>query len=271
MRALALLPVWVWLLLFVAAPVALVGVIALATSRAGVPPYAVGLDLGSLAGLADAYYVQALLGSLWMAAATAALTLLIGYPMALGIARSTARPLLLLLVMLPFWSGMLLRLTAWIGILRDEGFLNAFLLLLGLAPLHLLHTDTAMLIGLVSCYLPFMILPVQARLHGADPTLELAAADLGAPPWHVFLRVTLPLSLPGVWAGLALVFIPVTGEYVIPELLGAPQSLTIGRVVWDEFFHSGDWPQAAALCLALLAMLAAPALALRGRARLDIT
>jgi putrescine transport system permease protein len=200
-----------------------------------------------------------------MAAAAAGLCLLLGYPMALAISRSPHRRGLLLAVMLPFWSGVLLRLVAWIGLLRDEGLVNALLLRLGLIgePLKLLHSDGAMLLGLVSCYLPFLILPLEARLVAADRRLEDAAADLGAGPWRRFRRVTLPLSLPGVRAGLALVFVPVCGEYVIPELLGAPSSLTMGRVIWDEFFQAGDWPQAAALAVALLVLLLAPALLLR--------
>jgi putrescine transport system permease protein len=265
MRALLLVPAWLWLGLFVAAPAAVLLAIALASPADAVPPFRLGPDLAALAGLADAIYVRAFAGSLATGAATALLCLLLGYPMALAIARSPRRRLLLLFVMLPFWSGVLLRLVAWIGILRDQGLANAALRALGIieTPMPLLHTDFAMLLGLVYCYLPFLVLPVEARLAAADPALEEAAADLGARPWRVFLRVTLPLSLPGVWAGLALVFVPVCGEVVIPDLLGAPSSLTMGRVIWDEFFQAGDWPQAAALAVALLVLLAGPALAVR--------
>ena len=172
---------------------------------------------------------------------------------------------LLMLVMLPFWSGFLLRILAWISILRDEGVLNSVLLWLGViaAPLRMMNTDFAMYVGIVYCYLPFQVLPVQARLASADPLLEQAAADLGASPLRVLCHVTLPLAWPGILAGLALVFVPVTGEYVIPALLGGPGSLTIGRVIWDEFFENHDWPQAASLALVLLAVLLAPTIALR--------
>ncbi len=273
-RALALLPVQLWLLAFVAAPAAVLAAIALAAVREGVPPFALGLHGAALAGLLDPFYLEGLAGSLGMGIAAALACLLLGYPMALAIARTAParRGALLLMVMLPFWSGMLLRLTAWIGILRDEGWLNGALLAAGVIddPLPMLHSAGAMLVGLVYCYLPFMVLPVVARLEGADARLELAAADLGARPWQVFRRVTLPLSLPGVWVGLGLVFIPVSGEYVIPELLGPAGLPTLGRMVWDVFFRDGDWPQAAALALALLVLLLAPVVALRGRGRVGM-
>ena len=168
--------------------------------------------------------------------------------------------LLRALVLLPLLTGVLLRLTAWIAILRDEGYLNVALLALGLAdaPLHLLHTEAAMLVGLAYVYLPFMILPIEARLSAADPALEQAAADLGAPPWRVFRHVTLPLSLPGVLAGIVLVAVPVSGEVIVPALLGAPENLTLGRVIWDAFFQERDWPQAAALAVILLALVLLP-------------
>jgi putrescine transport system permease protein len=274
MRGLALLPVRLWLLAFVAAPSAVLAAMALARLREGVPPFALALDGTALRGLADPFYLAGLLGSLGMAASAALACLALGYPMALAVARTPPprRGALLLLIMLPFWSGMLLRLTAWIGILRDEGWLNGALLAMGAIarPLPLLHSQGAMLVGLVYCYLPFMVLPIAARLEGADVRLERAAADLGAAPWRVFRHVTFPLSLPGVWVGLALVFIPVSGEYVIPELLGPSGFPTLGRMVWDVFFRDGDWPQAAALALALLGLLLAPVLALRGRGRVDI-
>ena len=265
-----LAPAWAWLLVFVAAPVAVVAAISFGQAADGVPPYALGLDLANYATIgADFYYLHGFLRSLMVASVSAAACLLIGYPMALAIARSAPRrrALLLLLVILPFWTGFLLRITAWIGLLREEGWVNRALMAVGLIskPLILLHTDLAMYLGIVYCYLPFMVLPLQARLTKADPALEDAAADLGASPLRVFLSVTLPLSLPGVWAGLALVFVPVTGEYVIPELLGGPSSITVGRVLWDEFFQNHDWPLASSLALALLAILLLPALLLRSR------
>jgi putrescine transport system permease protein len=165
------------------------------------------------------------------------------------------RGLLLMLVMLPFWTGFLMRINAWIGLLQDGGWINTMLLALGLPRLRLLYTDTAMYIGMVYTYTPFMVLPLYARLSQLDPRLPEAAADLGAPPWRVFLSVTLPLSLPGVWAGIVLVFIPAAGEYVIPELLGGPQAQLIGRVLWEEFFQNSDWPTASAIACALLVLL----------------
>lgn len=257
---------WAWLMLFVAAPAAILAGIGMMTPADTVPPLALPLGLGGYGGLADPFYLRAFLGSFGVAAVTALVCLLIGYPMALAIARSAHRHLLLLLVMLPFWSGILLRLIAWIGIFRDEGLINAALRAMGLEPVAILHSDAAMLVGLVYCYLPFLILPVEARLVAADRRLEQAAADLGAGRWQVFRRITLPLSLPGVCAGLALVAIPVSGEYVIPDLLGTPGTPLIGRVIWDEFFQSGDWPQAAALATTLLATLLLPAALLRARA-----
>jgi len=268
MRHLLLWPSWLWLLGFVLAPAALLAVIALATPVEAAPPYVPGFSLEALhAALTDPLYREAFLGSLRIGAVSALFCLLIGTPMALAIARAPApwRGWLLMLVMLPFWSGFLLRILAWISILRDEGVLNSVLLWLGViaAPLRMLNTDFAMYVGIVYCYLPFLVLPVQARLASADPLLEQAAADLGASPFRVLCHVALPLALPGILAGLVLVFVPVTGEYVIPALLGGPGSLTIGRVIWDEFFENHDWPQAASLALVLLAVLLAPTFAMR--------
>lgn len=251
--------------LFVAVPAAILAGIGTLRPAETVPPLALPIGLGGYGGLADPFYLGALAGSLVVAGGTSLLCLLAGYPMALAIARSQHRRGLLLAVMLPFWSGILLRLIAWIGIFRDQGLLNAALGAVGLPPVALLHSDAAMLVGLVYCYLPFLILPLEARLAAADAALEMAAADLGARPWQVFRRVTWPQSLPGVRAGLALVFIPVSGEYVIPDLLGAPGTKLIGRVIWEEFFQSADWPQAAALATALLALMLAMAGLLRGR------
>jgi putrescine transport system permease protein len=254
-RAAVLAPVWAWLGLFVAAPAVVLGVLALSVTAETVPPYAPALDPRALlAGVTDPLYLGALLASLRIAAITSLCCLAMGYPMALAIARSRHRSLLLLAVVLPFWTGFLLRITAWIGILRDDGWLNGLLLAAHVIgePLPILHSDAAMQVGLVYAYLPFMILPLQARLAASDPALEQAAADLGASPVRVFVAVTWPLSMPAVWAGLALVFIPVTGEIVIPDLLGDPATLTFGRAIWEAFFFERDWPQAAALAVILL-------------------
>ena len=278
-RTLLLLPIWAWLLASVAAPMVIVAVLSFSTSALSVPPFApvlvwrggprLVLDGGNWAALvADGFYLRAALRSLAFAAAASLACLLIGYPMALAIARAPAgrRSLLLMLVMLPFWTGFLLRITAWIGLLRDEGWINAALGALGLPAVRLLYTDLAVVLGVTYAYLPFMVLPVFARLSRRDPALEEAAADLGASPWRSFLHVTLPLSLPGIWAGLALVFIPAVGEYVIPELLGGPGAQTIGRALWNEFFANRDWPMAATVATALLAGLLVPMVLLRRRA-----
>ncbi len=270
-RIWVLAPVWAWLLLFVAAPVVIVALLSFSTSIAGIPPFS---PLGRNPDPAnyqvlteDAFYLDAAFKSLLVAGVSSALCLLIGYPMALAITRASERwrDVLLLLVMLPFWTGFLLRVTAWIGLLRDEGWVNAALGLIGLPPMTLLYTDAAMYIGITYAYLPFMILPLYARLSRRDPALEEAAADLGASPWTTFRTVTLPLSLPGVAAGLALVFIPAVGEYVIPELLGGPGAQTIGRALWNEFFANRDWPMAATVATALLAGLLVPMVLLRAR------
>jgi putrescine transport system permease protein len=250
--------VWVWLGLFLAAPGALVLLIALATPEDGVPPYRLGWNLESLrVVVADPLYRDSLQLSLKVASVSTFVCLIAGYPVALAIARAPPRwrdPLLLAL-MLPFWTGFLMRINAWMGLLADDGWINAVLAWVGIGPLRLLHTEAAMYIGIVYTYLPFMVLPLYTRLSRRDPALEEAAADLGASPWGVFLRVTLPLSLPGVAAGAALVFIPAVGEYVIPELLGGPGAALIGRVLWGEFFANRDWPTASALAVVLLSVL----------------
>lgn len=264
-----------WLCLFFLAPFAIVLKIALAEAAEGVPPYAAMLDwaggalpyvrlhLGNFRTLLeDPFYAEAFLRSLRVAAISASLCLLVGYPMALAISRASARARapLLLLVMLPFWSSFLLRISAWIAILQDGGIINSMLVGLGLVsqPMALLYTDTAMYVGIVYCYLPFMVLPLYANLVKLDTALLEAASDLGARPWRAFLAVTLPLSLPGVVAGFMLVFIPALGEFVIPELLGGPDAQLIGRVLWTEFFQNRDWPLASALAVALLLLLVAP-------------
>lgn len=260
-----------WMAVFFVAPFAILLDIGLGESVEGLPPYAPALragpvfapNLGNFALLIeDPFYAEALLRSLRVATISALLCLLLGYPMALAIARAPEgwRNPLLLAVMLPFWTSFLLRVTAWIGILQDGGWLNAALLGLGLAeePVPLLYTDAAMYLGMTYGYLPFAVLPLYASLSRQDPALLEAAADLGARPWRAFLQVTLPLSLPGVLAAFLLVFIPAVGEFVIPELLGGPGAQLVGRVLWTEFFQNRDWPLAAAIALALLVLLVAP-------------
>jgi putrescine transport system permease protein len=273
-RLVVVLP-YAWLLLFFLGPFLIVARIALSEAALGIPPYApllrwteenvltLVLNLGSFATLFDdPFYLAAYLRSLKVAFVSAMLCLLIGYPMAYAIARAPEhrRNLLLLLVILPFWTSFLLRVMAWIGILQDQGVLNGALLALGLIeePLRLLYTDFAVYLGIVYCYLPFMVLPLYATLARLDPVLLEAAADLGARPVHAFVTVTLPLSLPGIVAGFMLVFIPAVGEFVIPELLGGPDAQLVGRVLWVEFFQNRDWPMASALAVALLLLLVIP-------------
>ncbi|MDB5399138.1 MAG: transporter permease [Rhodopila sp.] len=243
----------VWLILLLGAPLAIVVLIAFALPADGVPPYSLGFTLDNLWLVAsDPLYRDALLRSVRVAGVSTLVCLVLGFPMALAIARAAPRwqnPLLLA-VMLPFWTGFLMRINAWIGLLADDGLIVR---LFGVS--RLLYTDAAMYIGMVYTYLPFMVLPLYARLSRLDPALMEAAADLGAPPWRVFLRVILPLSLPGVAAGAALVFIPALGEYVVPALLGGPQAQLIGKVLWEEFFSNRDWPTASSVAVWLLAVL----------------
>lgn len=256
-----------WLLLVLAAPLGIVVLIAFALPSDGIPPYSIGFTFENFWLVAsDPLYLDALLRSMRVAGISTVICLLLGFPMAMAIARAGPKwqNALLLAVMLPFWTGFLMRINAWIGLLRDDGWINGLLAQIGIGRVPLLYTDTAMYVGIVYTYLPFLVLPLYARLSRMDPALEQAAADLGAPPWRVFLRITLPLSLPGVWAGCALVFVPAVGEYVIPELLGGPQAQLVGRVIWGEFFQNRDWPTASAVAVLLLVvLLVAPLLALK--------
>ena len=259
---------WLALLLLVAAPLAIVLGMGFGTSAPGVPPvippigaagWQGGFEAWSLL-VADTYYLDAALRSLRLAAITASLCLVLGFGMALGIAGSRRQAPLLALVLLPFWSGFVLRLAAWVGLLRDGGWINAMLIQAGLItePLQLLYSEGAMLLGMVHGYLPFAVLPLTAALSRRDLRLEEAAADLGAGRWTVLLTITLPLAAPAAAAAFLLVFIPAAGEVVIPEVLGAPDSVLIGRAIWGEFFQTRDWPAAAALSTALLALLLVP-------------
>jgi putrescine transport system permease protein len=258
-RVLSLSFSWAWLLLFSVLPLCIILVIALARPADTVPPFSFAVDPGNFTIAAtDKFYRAAFWLSLRTASISTLICLLFGYPMALAIARAAERwrTALLLALMLPFWTGFLMRINALIGMLRDDGCINAALTFFGFAPERLLYSDTALYIGMVYTYLPFMVLPVYARLAKLDATLLEAAADLGASPFRAFLRVTLPLSLPGIAAGVALVFIPSVGEYVIPELLGGPGAQLIGRVMWEEFFENRDWPMASSLACMLLVLLA---------------
>lgn len=210
----------------------------------------------------DDLYVLTYLSSLKYAAITTVLCLVIGYPFAYFMARAkaTVRPVLMMLVMLPFWTSFLLRIYAWKGILANNGILNDLLLSLGVisAPLHLMNTSFSLVIGMVYAYLPFMILPLYANLVKMDLRFLEAAADLGATPLQAFWRITVPLSKSGIIAGAMLVFIPAVGEYVIPELLGGPETLMIGHVLWDEFFTNNDWPMASAVTVVVILLILVP-------------
>lgn len=259
----ALTVVWLWIGLVLLLPFALVLKISLATSQLGVPPYGPPVSFGAYAALIqDNLYLNAYLSSLRTAFVATVIALLLGYPMAYAIARASQRwrSILLLLVVLPFWTSFLIRIYAWIGLLRPTGLVNAALESLGLidAPLRLINTDGAVMLGIVYTYLPFMVLPLYARLEKLDPALLEAAADLGARPWRAFLKITLPLSHPGIIAGCLLVFIPAVGEFVIPELLGGPDTLMIGKVLWSEFFTNRNWPMSAAVAVILVALLVVP-------------
>ena len=266
---------YLWLLLFFLLPFIIVLKISFSDTRIAMPPYQplfswgedqilqIKLYLSNFAFLVqDDLYWRSYLTSIKVAAISTLLCLLIGYPMAYAIARSNAatRNILLLLVILPFWTSFLLRVYAWIGLLKNNGFINQALMGLGLIdqPLQMLQTDFAVYLGIVYSYLPFMILPLYANLEKMDLTLLEAAADLGCRPWQAFMKVTLPLSLPGIIAARPLLFIPAVGEFVIPSLLGDPGMLMIGKVLWTEFFNNRDWPVASAVAIALLLFLVIP-------------
>ena len=266
---------YLWLFFFFLVPFAIVFKISLSQTAIAMPPYTpvFGLDnffeaLGELSFenylwlTDDPLYFNAYVSSLIIAAVSTFLTLLVGYPMAYGMARAPAslRLTLLMLVILPFWTSFLIRVYAWIGILKPEGLLNQLLLATGVIdqPLVILNTHTAIYIGIVYSYLPFMILPLYASLEKMDYSLIEAAQDLGCPPISAFWKITFPLSLPGVVAGCMLVFIPAMGEFVIPDLLGGSQTLMIGKTLWNEFFANRDWPVSSAVAVILLLLLIVP-------------
>jgi putrescine transport system permease protein len=220
-------------------------------------------NLGNYISLAqDSLYIQTYLSSVQFAAITTAICLLIAYPFAYFIARSAPekRPALLMLVMLPFWTSFLLRVYAWKMLLADSGVFNNLALTLGLIsePVKMMNTPFSLVLGMVYTYVPFMILPLYANLVKMDLRLLEAAQDLGATPWRAFWRITVPLSKSGIFAGSMLVFIPCVGEFVIPELLGGPETLMIGRVLWDEFFSNNDWPMAAAVAVVMVLLIIVP-------------
>ena len=253
-----------WLLIFFLLPLANVALISFAESADTIPPYKLVWTSGNYAALCSGC-LSVYASSLGLAALATALCLLVGYPIAWAIARAPGiwQRLLLFLVMLPFWTSFLIRVYAWIAILQPSGIVNRVLTAAGLieTPLPLLYNGFSVTLGLVYSYLPFMILPLYGSLSRLEGNLIEAAADLGARPWRVFVEIVLPLSLPGAAAGTLLVFIPAVGEFVIPDLLGGPGTLMVGKMLWQEFFDNVDWPAAAAVAIALIVLLTPPLLA----------
>jgi putrescine transport system permease protein len=279
-RLVILIPA-LWLAVFFVVPCLIVLKISLSQTVIAQPPYTPLLDLSAgwqgvqdfVAGLtlesykllgSDAIYLKSYFRSLVIAGFSTLLLLLIGYPIAYGIARAPrrAQPVLVMAVFLPFLTAFLIRIYAWVNILQREGPLNDALMALGIvkAPLVWLATDTAIIIGIVYSYLPFMVLPLYASLEKMDETLLEAAADLGCPHWKAFWLVTVPLSASGAAAGALLCFIPIAGEFVIPDLLGGSNAMMIGQTLWTEFFQNKDWPAASAVAIALLVILLVPIL-----------
>jgi putrescine transport system permease protein len=283
---LSILAPYVWLAAFFLAPFLIVAKISLSQIAVAQPPYEPVLDLlagwqglkdfigalsfDSYAGIvADSLYAWSYWKSIEVAAISTAILLLIGYPVAYALARAPRRiqGALVLLVILPFWTSFLIRVYAWMNILQHDGLLNQALLALRIVdtPVSWLATDYAVYIGIVYSYFPFMVLPLYAALERMDDALLEAAADLGAPPWRAFAGITVPLSFPGIAAGCLLCFIPITGEFVIPDLLGSSRTAMIGQVLWLEFFGNRDWPVASALAVVLLILLVTPIVLYRQR------
>ncbi|MUO82314.1 ABC transporter permease subunit [Agrobacterium vitis] len=269
---------YLWLALFFLAPFFIIVKISLSDTAIAMPPYTpvfqgfsqLGdflsqLDFENFQILGeDPLYIESYLSSLRIAAISTLLLLLIGYPMALAMARvkPELRPTLVMMVILPFWTSFLIRVYAWIGILKPEGLLTLLLQSLHIygpdQQVHIYQTDIAVFIGIVYSYLPFMVLPLYSALEKMDGSLLEAASDLGCPPMTAFWRITFPLSLPGVIAGSMICFIPITGEFVIPDLLGGADTLMIGKTMWTEFFGNRDWPVASAVAIVLLLLLVVP-------------
>jgi len=266
---------FLWLGIFFLAPFLIVLKISLSDPAVAQPPYRPVFEWSDVTGffsqldlenftmlVADDLYLSATLSSIRIAGISTLLLLLVGFPIAYAMARAPSRHrgLLVALVILPFWTSFLIRIYAWVAILKPEGLLNQGLMALGLIdePLHILNTEAAVFIGIVYAYLPFMVLPLYAALEKMDDTLIEAALDLGSPPWRTFWTVTVPLAMPGVIAGSLLCFIPAVGEFVIPDLLGGSETLMIGRQLWSEFFSNRDWPLASAVAILLLLILVVP-------------
>lgn len=268
-------PPFGWVLLFILVPSIMILALSISTSSEGLPPFQPFIfwtdsiwptihpiwDNFHLI-LTDPLYINSFLDSFRLACIATIVTLLIGYPMAYAIASTHPRwhHLLLLLAILPFWTASLIRIYAWMMLMRDGGFINHWLLSLGVidAPLHMLYTETAVIIGLVYIYLPFMVLPIYTSLTKIPQSLIEASADLGCKPSATFWRVTLPLSKPGIITGCTFVFLPTMGEFVIPDLLGGTAVMTVGKVIWNEFFFTTDWPVAAAMAVLMILIIVLP-------------
>ncbi|EJW10213.1 Putrescine transport system permease protein PotH [Rhodovulum sp. PH10] len=270
---------YLWLIAFFLVPFVIVAKISLSQTAIAQPPYLPVLDLSqgfaglvafakelSLASYAliasDDIYLLSYLKSLEVAGLSTLMLLALGIPLAYGMARAPKRlqPVLVMLVVLPFWTSFLIRIYAWVAILQQDGLLNRVLLALGVidAPVVWLASDTAVHIGIVYSYLPFMVLPLYASFQKLDESFFEAAADLGCPRWRAFFTVTLPLVMPGIGAGALLCLIPIIGEFVIPDLLGSSETMMIGQTLWTEFFANRDWPVASAIAIVLLALLLGP-------------
>ncbi len=269
-----------WLVVFFALPLIEMAQVSFTEARRGIPPFKplwgfgeegffTNFNLGNYGLLIDYAddYVGPAVNSVRIAFFSTIICLLFAYPMAYWIARTDERTrlVLLILVLLPFWTSSLLRMYALIGLLNPNGFVNAILLWLGIidAPIKMMQTEFSVYMGMLLTYLPLMILPLYATLTRLDHTLNEAAADLGASSATIFRTITLPLSLPGIIAGCLLVFIPAVGEFVIPALLGGPDQLMLGKVLWTEFFRNRDWPVAAAIALILMVIVAGPIIYMR--------
>ena len=274
-RSVVIIIPFIWLLMFFLFPFFIVAKISLAEIKIASPPFTKMVDWSDggimtvrivfdnfLYIINDSLYVDTYFNSVKIASTATIISLLLGYPIAYGIVRSgpIAKPILLFMVILPFWTSFLLRVYAWMGLLADQGTINNLLISLGFInePIRMLYTEFAVYIGIVYTYMPFMILPLYANMEKLDGSLNEAAADLGSKPINTFFKVTLPLTMPGVIAGSLLVFIPATGEYVIPDLLGGGNVQMIGRVLFNEFSRNTDWPVASAVAIAMLFLLVLP-------------
>lgn len=273
-RSLVIALPYLWLILLFMLPFLIVFKISFAEMARAIPPYSdlvtwaddqlqLALNFANYFQLTDdPLYAEAYLQSLQIAAVSTLCCLAMGYPLAWAVAHSrpSTRNILLLLVILPSWTSFLIRVYAWMGILKNNGVLNNVLLWLGVIdqPLTILHTNLAVYIGIVYAYLPFMVLPIYTALTRIDYSLVEASLDLGARPLKTFFSVIVPLTRGGIIAGSMLVFIPAVGEFVIPELLGGPDSIMIGRVLWQEFFNNRDWPVASSVAIIMLLLLIVP-------------